>query len=113
MPSFYTTKEVSEKTGVSVNTLRFWVREKVLNPVCVGNGTGKRMQWSDADIDEINDTKKGQRVFEYIKSAKRQKDFLPDDAIVASGKKGIKTIEQDTTAKEIIRRAGNICVIVS
>lgn len=113
MPTIYTTKQVSEITGVSVNTLRWWSREKVVNPASVGNGTGKRMQWSDDDIADINEAKKGQKVLEYIRSAKRQKDFLPDEAIVASGKRGIKTIELDTPAKEIIRRAGPICVIVS
>ena len=51
--NFYTTKKVSELTGVPVRTLQFWAKEGIVAPAVYSGSRGQPMKWAKKEVREL------------------------------------------------------------
>jgi len=112
MVKTYSTKEVSLKIGVSMDTLQFWARQEMLTPEASGEGKRRRLTWSEDDVSAAEVLRDTQRIGELMRKAREAKETVFDGRLVAAGFSGVKKISPDTPAIEILRRAGPFCILL-
>jgi len=104
------TREAASELGVKVPTLQKWVRDGLLNPASEGEGSQRRLFWSDEDIAAAKDLSNGGRsgvtsflaelaptgLVPHLTKARTMLESLADGHVLVVGEKGPRVFRSDT-----------------
>ncbi|KPL07982.1 hypothetical protein AMJ71_08530 [candidate division TA06 bacterium SM1_40] len=118
MTEAYSTKEVSEQTGIPVSRLQFWVREGILNPSCSGEGRRRRLSWNDQDIRDAQRLSNGKGKTSALLALLDRAEPLKDrprlaGELIAVGNDGARIFSPDTTLGEVKRKLGKFVLLIA
>ena len=87
----FTTKEVSEKTGIKANTLHYYIKAGAIKPEIEGNGRGTVRMFSRTNVIEaaiikalINFGLSKKRILLIMRDVSWQKEFVKDGHYLVS-----------------------------
>lgn len=129
MAELISTVEAATRIGASPKKLRRWQRQGYLTPQTTGDGTGRRLMWSERDIKEAKelmhqDSRKSRSDATidalggdaFYAAFKRAQDVietaLPGEVVIA-GPNGARVFQPDEPIGRAMRTIGSIAVLIT